>query len=327
VGRAATRLPAIALILALCLALTACGSGGSGSAGEKAGPTSNPKDFPPSAGKTLGSLLRGIPMEPELAVSTGVLRPGPNRFAFALFNKDGTQLQGLSVALYTGEVNGAGLRGPYPVRADSLAVKPQFRSRTTASDPTSAKAVYVARDVVFPKRGPYGVVALFKRGGKLVASSAIQVNVGVAGPPPVGAKAPLVHTPTLASVGGDASKIDTRLPPDDMHATDLANVLGKKPVVLVFATPQLCKSRVCGPIVDIVEQVKSELGSKADFIHMEIYNDNDIQKGFRPQVRAYGLPSEPWLFAIDRHGRIVDEIEGAASAAEIRAAAERAIAR
>ena len=36
---------------------------------------------------------------------------------------------------------------------------------------------------------------------------------------------------------------------------------------------------------------------------MEIYNDNDPSKGVRPQVRAFHLPSEPWLFAIDRDGR------------------------
>jgi hypothetical protein len=31
----------------------------------------------------------------------------------------------------------------------------------------------------------------------------------------------------------------------------------------------------------------------------------------RPQVRAFHLPSEPWLFAIDRRGVIRAEIEGA----------------
>jgi hypothetical protein len=44
---------------------------------------------------------------------------------------------------------------------------------------------------------------------------------------------------------------------------------------------------------------------------MEIYNDNDPNKGVRPQVRAFGLPSEPWLFVIDRKGVVRTEIEGA----------------
>jgi hypothetical protein len=84
---------------------------------------------------------------------------------------------------------------------------------------------------------------------------------------------------------------------------DFAEVAGKEPVVLVFATPQLCQSRVCGPVVDIAEQVKSDHEGEAEFIHMEIYRDNTIEKGFRPQVKAFGLPAEPWLFAIDRRGK------------------------
>ncbi len=81
--------------------------------------------------------------------------------------------------------------------------------------------------------------------------------------------------------------------------------------MLLFATPQFCQSRVCGPVVDVAEQVKQLYGDKAAFIHMEIFNDNDPGKGVRPQVRAFHLPSEPWLFAIDRRGRIEAEIEGA----------------
>jgi hypothetical protein len=44
---------------------------------------------------------------------------------------------------------------------------------------------------------------------------------------------------------------------------------------------------------------------------MEIYNDNEPNKHARPQVRRYHLPSEPWLFAIDREGIITGEVEGA----------------
>ena len=44
---------------------------------------------------------------------------------------------------------------------------------------------------------------------------------------------------------------------------------------------------------------------------MEIYKDNDPAKGPNAQVRAFRLPSEPWLFAIDKDGYIRDAIEGA----------------
>ena len=108
-----------------------------------------------------------------------------------------------------------------------------------------------------------------------------------------------------------------------MHDVDLADVLGKQPVVLVFATPALCQSRVCGPVVDVEEQVKSEFTDHdVAFIHMEVYNDNDPNKGLRPQLTAYDLRTEPWAFVIDADGRISSRIEGAFGATELRAAVQ-----
>jgi hypothetical protein len=138
--------------------------------------------------------------------------------------------------------------------------------------------------------------------------------------PAEGEKAPAVHTPTADDVGGDLSKIDTRQPPSTMHDADLAKVLGKEPVVLLFATPALCTSRVCGPVVDIAEQVKNERPDDAAYIHMEIYEDNVVDKGVREQVAAYHLPSEPWLFVIDPDGVVSTAIEGPFSKEELEAA-------
>ena len=108
-----------------------------------------------------------------------------------------------------------------------------------------------------------------------------------------------------------------------MHGDDLADVLGKKPVVLLFATPALCQSRVCGPVVDVAEQVKAEYGDEVAFIHQEIYVDNvPGPENLRPQVKAYGLFTEPWLFVIDEHGKVATRIEGAFSVAELESALE-----
>jgi hypothetical protein len=99
-------------------------------------------------------------------------------------------------------------------------------------------------------------------------------------------------------------------------------VLGEKPVVLLFATPQLCQSRVCGPVVDIAEQVKAESGGETEFIHMEVFRDNSLDRGIRPQLAAFRLRSEPWLFTFDSAGKVAARIEGAFSQREL----ERAIA-
>jgi len=136
--------------------------------------------------------------------------------------------------------------------------------------------------------------------------------------PAVGSTPPRIHTPTKASVGGDIASIDTRLPPDSMHDDDFADVLGKKPVVLLFATPQLCQSRVCGPVVDLTEQEKAKSeNDDVSFIHMEVFNENRIDKGIRPQMVAFHLLSEPWLFTFNRSGKVAARIEGAFSEREL----------
>jgi hypothetical protein len=109
-----------------------------------------------------------------------------------------------------------------------------------------------------------------------------------------------------------------------MHDVDYADVLGKKPVVLLFATPALCTSRVCGPVVDITEEVKNERPDDAAYVDMEIYTDNDPNKGPRPQVQDFNLPSEPWLFVIDANGKVSTAIEGAFSKTELEAAIDKA---
>jgi hypothetical protein len=141
-----------------------------------------------------------------------------------------------------------------------------------------------------------------------------------------------VSTPTAASVNGDLSKIDTRQPPDDMHKVDFADVYGKEPVVLLFATPALCQSRTCAPVTDVTMAVEAEhKDDKVAFIHNEIYKDNEIKPGclegtrpppqcYFPQLLAFHLETEPFLFVIDKDGRIATRLEGAFSKNELDAA-------
>ena len=103
-----------------------------------------------------------------------------------------------------------------------------------------------------------------------------------------------------------------------MHNDDFANVVGKKPVVLLFATPALCQSRVCGPVTDVAEQVKQEFGDRVAFIHQEIYNNNSINDGPRPQMRAFHLNTEPWAYVIDKSGKVSTVLQGPFSVAGAR---------
>ena len=312
----------------VCAAIAAIGLSVSGCGGSSSNaPSTKPAtaaDFPAAAGRTAGSLLGALPHGPTMAPSVSVYRVGQNRYGFALFTPDRRQVDDAQVAIYTSDLTGGHLAGPYPAHLESLAVRPQFQSQTVANDPGAARSVYVA-DVPLPKPGRYALVAVSRIGGKLEQSGASEaVAPQPAAPPDVGQPAIAIHTPTVAQAGGNVASIDTRVPPaPDLLKQDFAAVLGHTPVVLLFATPALCQSRVCGPVVDIEEQVRSEVGSRVAFIHMEIYNQNDVAKGFRPQVRSYRLPPEPWLFVVDRSGRITARFEGAFSAGELKAALQR----
>jgi hypothetical protein len=323
---------AAALLLAGAIGLVACGSDDE-SGGESTGAAvpaetvvSRSEDFPRPSGRSLRGVTGKLRQGPVLAPSVKVLEPGTNRFAFGLFDRGNRQIGGLEVALYVARGVDETAHGPYAARYEPIEVEGRYRSRTTAEDPESAKSIYVAR-LPFGSPGPYLVSAVVKFGTEQVATSPAQVRV-VDDPelPSIGERAVRVHTPTVESVAGDVEKIETRIPPDSMHEVDLASALDRsRPVVLLFATPALCQTRVCGPVVDVAEQVKADYHDRADFIHMEIYKENDLNKGVRPQVAAWGLDHEPFLFAIDRRGRVVDRLDGAFSAGELQVAVEKAL--
>jgi hypothetical protein len=308
--------------LVATVVLTACGSDGGGTAPAPPQPmAAHPADFPSSAGETLAWLTKGLKKGAVLNVSSfsSQKRGHDNRLGFAIVDRANKQLDVSAVAVYTAKPDGTQLRGPFVAHKESLDVAAPYRSRQTSADLRSGDTFYVA-NVDYDSRGPHVPVGLVRLDGRLVVADATgALMVGAHnGPPDVGDRAIKVDTLTGADVGGALEKLSTRIPPAaDMLTTNLADVLGKKPVVLLFATPALCHSRTCGPVVDIAEQVRAQSGKGVAFIQQEIYQDNDPGKPIRPQVARWRLPTEPWAFVIDRHGRIAARFEGVFSAGEL----------
>jgi hypothetical protein len=314
-------LRAVVFAVALVVSLGGAGCGSDESnEGDTAPEVARPQDFPTATGKTLVQIRNEVGVSgPVLAPSVSEFEPGKNRFGFGLFDRARAQIAKAPAAVYVAPAGGGQALGPFTAKYESLEVKPQFHSQTVESDPDAAGSLYVA-DVDLPKAGRYDVMGVARLDDRLVAAMSAGPGLTVVKDskvPEVGERPPRVSTPTKASVSGDLKKIDTRVPPSSMHEHDFADVLGKKPVVLLFATPALCQSRVCGPVVDIAEQVKAQEGEKAEFIHMEIYRNNVVEQGFRPQVARFRLPTEPWLFTFDRKGRVAARLEGAFSVREL----------
>jgi len=337
--RAAPLALAFGCLLAVAAATTGCG-GDSGSDGSATKPSEDaesrpapPKsDFPQARGRSLESLLELADSASELVVSPAakVFYGGENRYPFGIFERDGAEVTDAEVALYfarvptppkrrrsdsgdKGPVAEAQARafeepaiGPFPAAIESLVAAPAFRSQPPQGLEPATVAYETELD--FPSEGEWRIAALIKEGDELTARLLPGNVVGeFKRVPRPGQKAP-------------------SLPSDAQNRAEYEQTLGKRPIVLLFATPKFCQSRVCGPVLDVAEQAKRKYGDEAAFIHMQIYNDNDPGKGVRPEVRAFHLPSQPWLFTIDRQGVIEAAIEGAFGPELMTEAVERVVA-
>jgi len=149
---------------------------------------------------------------------------------------------------------------------------------------------------------------------------------GSSASPAVGSRAYPSRTPTLASARDRISALTTRVPPDRalLRTSVAAALAAHEPFVVTFATPRYCESRTCGPVVDVVDNVrKRNARTNVRFIHVEIYEGNDPRKGPNKWVREWRLPGEPWTFLVGRDGRIKAKFEGSVSARELEDAIRR----
>ena len=267
-------------------------------------------DFPAAEGRSFEELAAELgARDGEATLATSVFTPGENRLAFGSITDDGQLAFGKS-AVYVGDVKGK-VAGPFPAPADLMVTDPAYRSKQAATEQDPFAAVYAAQ-IRVGGPGEYRVLTVTEApGGNVAGTTAIRVVSDARDKiPDVGEPAPRVATDTLESVRGDFELLDTREPPSDMHESSLDDVLGKRPVALLFATPQLCQSRVCGPVTDVALELKQSYGDRIEFIHQEAYAGNDPRKGLRTPLVRFNLRTEPWLFVIGRDGRITARLEG-----------------
>jgi hypothetical protein len=276
--------------------------------------------FPPAGGRTLIELARLVNETATLGPANRVFTPGRQRVAFAVLDHSQHEVYA-PTAVYLASSPSAPARGPFLAPADPLGVERRYSS---GQDPDALKGIY-STDLPLPRSGIFYLLALTRSGGRLIGSTD-EVAVALSTPiPSPGQRPPAIRTDTLASVNGKVSLLTTRVPPENMHATSFEQVLGKRPIALLFSTPALCTSRVCGPVTDIMVQLQHQFAGRVAFIHEEVYVGNDPSRGLRPQLLAFHLKTEPWLFTINRRGVIAARLEGAFGMGEARQALEAAL--
>lgn len=229
-------------------------------------------------------------LSPAVMSSDLYAQPNEQRFAFAMLSKEGYASGGdVSVAV--------ALRPDTPTA---------FVPTTLHTEGLPDKRGIYVTDVVFDKPGIWNAVA--QRGTELLPF-VVQV-AAKATAPVIGAMAPTAASPTFADKLG-MDPICTRSPQCPLHTKSLSTLIGKgRPVAVLFATPARCQSRYCGPVLDALLPLVAHYQDTVDVVHCDIYLNNRTSD-LSPTVKAWNIPSEPWLFGVDATGKITARLDGA----------------
>ena len=289
----------LAAALGLVVCSIAAGCGGSSSAQEE-----------PDA-QSLDALWRAPGDDVAVVPASADFGPGTVRYAFLVVDS-----QGRVVTRPTARIWLARSRTEVPFARTTARAEPIGLGEVEPGEPTE---VFVAR-LRLPKPGTYWLLAEPVGGRKIQALGNVVVKPRTAAPD-VGEPAIASRTPTLENA--TLEQLTTAKVPDrELYRTSVAGALAaKSPFVVVFATPAYCTSRTCGPVVDVVSEIRRRnTGSPIRFIHVEIFQDNDPSKGHNQWVAEWKLPSEPWVFLVGADGTVRERFEGTVSVRELDAA-------
>ena len=268
----------------------------------------------------------------QVLITTAELVVGQNRFAFGLLKEHQLLEDARAVVrVYALEGQQGQLKTEVPASYTRLEVVEQGNrvhvhpdgTRHVHNEETDLRGIYVAQ-IPFEWPGTWGLEVLVTLGNGSTEVSRFTVNVLEAShTPALGTPAPRSHN-LIASDVPDLRHIDTSDPPDPrLHQVRIAEAITQgKPQVIVFATPQFCTSRVCGPVVDIVRLLLPTYGDRVVFTHQEIWQDFATQR-VSPTVEEWRLHSEPWIFVVDGQGIIRAKFEGLTTTREIAAALQQ----
>jgi hypothetical protein len=285
----------------------------------------------------IGALTRAAELTPEAGdglqplITTSELVVGENRFAFGLL-KAGKFLEGADVKLRLYDIDGGEAKLAAEIKVPYQAIKNVKQERSVHRHPdgtehvhgddSSVRGLYVAK-LSFTRAGDWGVELLVSRAGSEFEPVRLAVTVAESpATPSIGSAAPRSRN-LIARDVKNLRQIDTSPQPDPrLHQVRIADAIAQgKPQLIVFATPQFCTSRMCGPVVDIVRTLLPTYGKRVAFIHQEIWQDFADKKVF-PTVEEWRLFTEPWIFVVDGQGIIRGKFEGLVTAGELETAVQ-----
>lgn len=298
------------LAVLLLLAVAGCGGGD----GEASGDTAPESSANQEGSRTLTAPDWAVPYlskagpEGAAIMASSDYAVGQNRVSFLLVRDDNSLVRVPSADVYYKPTENG------PTKRTVAKLVPIGVGESTTG-PDEVKEIYVA-NLDLPRTGKHWFVVQ-PRGVEFQSFQILEVKdkpEAVA----IGERAPASDNPTTATQPAD--RITTARPPDTaLLEYSVADLLAKgTPFVVAFATPTYCESRTCGPTVDVVEAARKRYEMNGiRFIHIEIYEGNNPGNGVNRWVTEWRLPTEPWVFVVDREGIVRDRFEGAVSVREL----------
>lgn len=291
-------LPVLMLLLAV-----ACGDGGD------------------SPGGASTSAPGGGEGELQAVITSSDLAVGAQRFAFVLL-RDDNPVSEESIAVRFFKLKDE--NNPQLVGEGAIPFSPLGIPGLTTSG-SELTGVYYA-NVTFDEPGKWG--AGFTVGPQADPEKEVRVSFEVQAEPStvgVGEQAIAADNPTLDDM--PLKQIDTSSEPDEpFHELSIADALANdKPSVIAFATPSFCETRTCGPTMEIVGAAYEKFGDKVNWVHVEPFKlDEDggllLSNGNKVNAdaaNAWSLPSEPWVFVVDKDGMVRARFDGPLTLEEI----------
>lgn len=278
--------------------------------------------------------------------SVADLVAGDNRVVFGFTDAGGKLLAGRDVTSVSVVVSEANAPSP-PIESVSGVefLDTGWRQVSRASyyaSPHPLAEGFFKTALRFPRAGQFGIQVVVDRPRGGAFSQRLLPNVlSERLTPPVGAAAPRASGPTLREVDGRLSRIDSepRLEDRAMHQTSLAEAIARRrPALVLFASPGLDDTRLSLPVLEVVQSLQPQYGEKVAFIHVEPYDlarsrrallDGATPEGaLRPSSAAeqWGVQNVPWLFVVDRDGRIHAKLFGPVARREVEGLLEQVLA-
>lgn len=146
--------------------------------------------------------------------------------------------------------------------------------------------------------------------------------------PAVGDEAPATDNPTVDSGDVEPIALDSRaqdggdVPDPHLHDTTIADAREDgRPTVVIVSTPVYCVSQFCGPITEAVADLADQYGDRAEFVHLEVWQEYQEQV-LNPAAEEWIFDpetggNEPWVFLVDADGIIAARWDNVLDAGEL----------